>query len=227
MAEIKMDDLKPNSHNYNRISEPDTEQEETPREPKELSGGFTTRKRPFLRQVTDIFLKDGANPKVIKRYLIEEIIVPAVLDNILDTITTALEMRFFGEVRRGNRRSTRSSSGRTGSVVNYGGYFTGGERRERPQRPAREISSFVPLEDVIFDTSEDAERILSDMQEILENYPQVTVSDYIDILKQYGIPVREIEPTDCKYGWKDLSMVTPRRARGGGYYLDLPREYVI
>ena len=226
MAEVKIDDLKPNSHNYNKISEP-VNVEEKPREPKELSGSVTTKKRSFARQVADIFLKDGASPKEIKRYLIEEVLVPAVLDNIADAITTAVEMRFFGEVRRGSRRGAKGASGRTGSVVNYGGYFTGGDRRERSQRSTREISSFVPLEDVIFETSGDAERILSDMQEILESYPQVTVSDYIDILKQYGIPVREIEPTDCKYGWKDLSMVAPRRARGGGYYLDLPREYVI
>lgn len=224
MAEVRMDDLKPNSHQYNR--ELETVESEEVKEPKELSGSVTQRKRSLIRKVTDIFLKDGASPTEIKRYLIEEVLVPAVLDNIADAITAAVEMRFFGDVRRGSRRGSKGT-GRTGSVVNYGGYFTGGDRREKVTKTNRETSSREPIDEMIFETRGDAERVLSDMQEVLEQYPQITVADYIDILKQYGISVREIEHTDNKYGWKDLSSVEPRRARGGGYYLDLPREYLV
>ena len=218
MAEINMDDLKPNSHQYNKA------REEAEKEPKpELSGNVTTRKRSLGRRFIDIFLKDGASPKEIKTYLIEEVIVPAVLENIADAVTTAVEMRFFGSAKR----RSRGSGSNTNSRVNYGGYFNGGGgRREQIARSTRESSGRPPLDDYIFESRSDAEMVLVDMRELLDQYQQVTVADYYDILSSYGIRVQS-EHTDNKFGWTNLSDVEPVRARGGGYYLDLPRERAL
>ena len=239
-----MPDLKPNSHQYrqeeqrrlegtptpapepkqaeNDISDKEKTESEKPK--KELSGGVRTKKRSLGRRFMDIFFKDGASPSEIKTYLIEEVLVPSVLENIADAINAAVEMRFFGEARRVRRGKSASGSN---SRTAYGSFYSGGElRRERMARSTKEQSTREALEDIVFDTLRDAEQVRDDMLEILENYPQVTVADYKDILSSYGISVKQ-EHTDNKYGWTDLSEVVPRRARGGGYYLDLPREYRI
>lgn len=231
MAEVSMDDLKPNSHQY-RQEEAQKEDEKDILEgsdlpKKELTGGTRTQKRSLFRKFIDIFFKDGASPQEIRTYVIEEVIVPSVLENIADAINAAVEMRFFGEARRG-RRSIGSRNSSTGSKVAYGGYFSGNSdsKRERIARSTKERSYREALEDVIFDSLRDAEQVRDDMLEVLENYPQVTVADYKDILRSYGISIKS-EHTDNKFGWTDLSTVAPRRARGGGYFLDLPREYPV
>ena len=219
MAEVNMDDLKPNSHQYHR----DAEQEAENAPKQELSGGVTTRKRSLARRFVDIFLKDGASPKEIKQYIIEDVIVPAVLENIADAINAAVEMRFFGAPKRRSRGGASN-----GARVSYGSFFNSGtnQRRERLASSARERSDRDPLDDYIFESKGDAEMVLVDMRELLEQYNQVTVADYLDILTNYGIKVQSYH-TDNKFGWTDLSDVEISRARGGGYYLPLPREKAL
>ena len=221
------DKLPSNSHNqYHKdapVEKPATEEEPKPK--KELSGNVASKPKSLGRRFLDTFFKDGASNAEIKTYLIEEVIVPAILENIADAINCAVEMRFFGTARR--RKSVRGGT-QNGSKVNYGNFFSGGvnERRERMARSTIERSARGSLDDYIFDNLRDAETILVDMQETLDKYKQVTVADYLDILSNYGISVKT-EFTDNKFGWTDLSTVKPVRARGGGYYLDLPREEAL
>ena len=218
-----MDDLKPNSHQYHRDAE-NNDIPETDTQKSELSGNVVAKKKPLWRRVLNTFLKDGANPAEIKTYLIEEVIVPAVLDNVSDIITTAVEMRFFGAPKR---RSSRNTASGNNSRVNYGGFFNdGSRRRDRLAREAKkETTVKEALDDYIFDNRGDAERVLVDMREVLDQYQQVTISDYLDILTNYGISVTTT-PGDNKYGWTDLSGVEATRTRGG-YYLNLPKEKLL
>lgn len=225
MAEVNLDDLKPNSHQYHKDVEAQ-EPENEKKEPKpDLSANVTSKKRPLYRRFIDVFLKDGASPKEIRKYLVEDVIVPAVLDNISDIVTSSIEMMFFGSAKRKSKGASSGGNFR----VDYGSFSSGNgnRRRERLSRSAaKETSNREPLDDYIFDSRGDAEMVLVDMRELLDRFEQVTVLDYLDILTGYGISVKT-EPSDDKYGWKDLSNVEPTRARGGGYFLNLPRERLL
>lgn len=225
MAEINMDDLKPNSFKYRQEADEalkeaaENQEEQEKKVEKVITGKVTSKKRSLGRRFIDIFFKDGASPKEIRTYLLEDVIVPAVLDNITEIVNSSVEMIFFGEARRRNKKSSGGSG--NNARVNYGGYFNSGDnRRDRPSRSVKEQSSREILDDFIFDSRADAEQVLDDMRELLDRYQQVTVADYLDMLGKTSVY------TDNKFGWTDLSRVQVSRVRGG-YRIDLPRESAL
>lgn len=239
MAEVPKDSLSPaeenypsNAHKYRKEGAEDNSDKvsENTAPKKDLSGSVKSKPRSFGKQFIDIFFRNGASPKEIRKYIVEEMIIPAILENIADTITTAVEMRFFGDTGR-LRRNRRGSSGGSRGNISYGSYYVGNDNRRdrlaRANAQKREESKQEPLDDFIFDSSTDAELVLMEMRELLDQYNQVSVSDYIDILKQHNVSVRDSDHTDCKYGWTDLSDVAIKGTPSRGYYLDLPREYPI
>ena len=222
MAEVRMEDLKPNSHQYQK--EQERAQEEGRDIPVEknveavVSGKVTRKKKSLGRRFVEIFFADGESIQDIRTYLVEEVLVPAIKENIADAINGAVGMLFFGEARR---RSGKSS--RNGSRVNYGGYFNsddGGTRRERISRASRDRSSRASLDEFLFESRADAEQVRDEMLEMLDQYDQVTVADYLDLI---GV---SSEFTDHKYGWTDLGRMPIARGRGG-YRLELPREIAL
>lgn len=205
------------------------EQDATPK--KDLSSSVKSKRRSFGKQFVDIFFRNGASPKEIKAYIINEMIIPAILENIADTITTAIDMRFFGDSGR-TRRSRRIGSGGNNSRTSYGSYYVGDDRRDRMKsnsslRNRNSVDAPDPLDDFLFDDQTDAELVLMEMKELLDNYDRVTVADYISLLKQHNVKVRDEDHTDCKWGWTDLSEVDIKGNRRNGYFLDLPREYPV
>lgn len=221
MAEVTMPDpntLKPNSHQYNR----DMERAETEKEEKNVSqvvtGKVTRKKKSLGRKFVEIFFADGESIGDIKTYVVEEIIVPSIKENIADAINGAIGMLFFGEARR--RSGSKKNSGST--KVNYGGYFNGGgdTRRERMPKSSRDRDSVDALDDFIFESRQDAEQVYDEMMEILDKYEQVTVADYLDLL---GITS---EFTDHRYGWANLSGMRVVHVRGG-YRIELPRQVAL
>ena len=201
---------------------------ETPK--KDLGGSVKSKPRSLGKQFIDIFFRNGASPKEIKKYIIEEMLIPAILENIADTITTAVEMRFFGDTGR-LRRARKSGSGGQRSNISYGSFYVGNDNRRdriaRANSQKRELDDQEPLDDFIFDDLTDAELVLMEMRELLDRFERVTVADYIDLLKQHNVSVRDIEHTDYKYGWTDLSCVEVKGNPRRGYYLNLPREYQV
>lgn len=211
MAEVNMDDLKPNSHNYNREIAADEE-----KKIEKIVTSPVTRKRKSLgRKFVDIFLSEDVGD--VKTYLVYEVIVPAIKENIADFVNSAIGMLFFGEARRGSGSGRRTANP---SRVNYGGYFNGGDdRRDRMPRSYRnDQQGRARTDDIVINSRADAEQVLDEMLELLDQYKQVTVADYYDMLDISS------EFTDHKYGWTDLRGVKVVPVRGGGYRLDLPRE---
>lgn len=211
---LNLDDLKPNSHQYNRDMERAEEANEEKSVEKVVTGKVTQKKKSLGRKFVEIFFADGEDIGDIKRYLVEDVLVPAVKENIADAINGAIGMLFFGEVRR---RASKSGNG-SGTKVNYGGYFNGGDsRRERMAKSTREKNSRTELDDFLFESRADAEQVRDEMLEMLDTYNQVTVADYLDMLGKTS------EFTDNKYGWTDLGNIRVVAGRGG-YRLILPRE---
>lgn len=215
--DVNMDDLKPNSHKYHK--EADAVQEETSEKKvsKVVTNSVTRKKKSLGRRFVDTFFKDGESITDIRTYLVEEVLVPAIKENIADMINGAVGMLFFGEARR---RSGNRSQGPT--RVNYGGYFNGGgnDRRERMAQSTRNRNERQSLDDFLFESRADAEQVQDEMLELLDSYGQVTVADYLDML---GI---SSEFTDNKYGWTNLNGMRVVHARGG-YRLELPREVAL
>lgn len=217
MAEVNMDDLKPNSHQYHKETAAEQNDVSEKKVSKVVTSTVTRKKKTLGRRFVDTFFKDGESITDIRSYLIEEVLVPAIKENIADMINGAIGMLFFGEARR---RPANRSQGPT--RVNYGGYFNGGgnDRRERMAPSTRNRNERASLDDFLIESRAEAEQVLDDMLELLDTYGQVTVADYLDML---GI---SSEFTDNKYGWTNLNGMRVAHTRGG-YRIELPREIAL
>ena len=223
MATVNMDDLKPNSHQYHKDTETQEQGDQIEKRAKKIvTSPVDVRKKSIGRKFLDIFISEDVGD--VKKYLVYDVLVPAIKENIADAVNGAIGMIFFGEATRRNTSGT--ARNRTGSRVNYGGYFNGGgnggsERRERMPKSYREdTGGRASTDDIIIASRAEAEQVLDEMRELLDTYKQVTVADYYDMLDITS------EFTDHKFGWTDLSDARVIRVRNG-YHIDLPRETAL
>jgi hypothetical protein len=72
-------------------------------------------------------------------------------------------------------------------------------------------------EELIFNLRSDAQAVLEEMYERLEEYDSVSVGDLMSMLDKPSTH------TDQKWGWEDLQGSEIRTVRGGGYLLRLPK----
>lgn len=222
MAEVNMPDpneLTPNSHVYRRETEnesTDISEKEDRKPGKVINGTVVRKKKSLWRKFINTFLKDGDNIQDIKEYLIEEVIVPAILETIHDAFDDGISMLF------GLGTSRRRSSGRGQNVskVNYQGCFNGGKKPDRGGRTARDPNRHDNLDDFYFESRAEAEQARDALLEMLDTYKQVTVADYLDLI---GV---SSDFPDHKWGWTDLGPMNVKATRNG-YRLELPREVVL
>ena len=208
MAEVDMSKFEPNSHKYNE--EKAFQQEKKVQ--KVTTGAVKTRKKSLGRRFIDIFITEDVGD--VKTYLVEDVIIPAIKENVADLVNSAICMLFFGEA---TRRGKAAVSGKGGSKVNYTGYFAGNQKTERlPSRQRARVAH--NFDDVIFETRAEANLVLDGMLEILgSECGQVTVADFYDLA---GMSTNF---TDNKFGWVDLRSAIVKGSPTRGYWIDLPK----
>ena len=217
MAEVNMEDLKPNSHKYKQEQETKAVMAANTGNPpaekkaeRVTQGTVTTRKKSLGRRFFDIFIDENVGD--VKTYLVYDVLVPAIKENIADLINSAVGMLFFGEA---SRRVVRRNNG-SNSKINYGGYFNGGTKTERMPSYGRSRIAHN-FDDVVFETRADAELVLDGLMDILQEYKQVSVADL------YDLAGKSTEFTDNKYGWIELRGARVVGSPARGYIIDLPR----
>lgn len=170
-----------------------------------------TREQRLSKKLAESFVSEDV--KDVKSYVIFDIIVPTVKDTILDLIN----MAFYGE-SYGNRR-TKNRGYYTNERVSYSSYYKSDRDRDRhDERRRSRRSTEVP--EIIVDTRVEAQDVLEEMNNLIDEYDSVTVADLCQIVGITG------QYTDEKFGWYDLSSARIRRDRNG-YLLDLPRPKPI
>lgn len=184
---------------------------------KVISGTAIVRKRNSWTRFAETFLGDDIQS--IRSYLFYDMLVPGIKEGIL----SAIEMLFFGTARgrrTGSCGGARRNVDRASYMINYGSYSNGSRSRSR-DRDDRDLDSrySVSMEDIEFDSRAEAEKVLDALREDIAHYNEATLSAYY----QYA-GVSSNDYTAGDRGWTNLDMaIRPRRVRGGGYVLDLPR----
>jgi hypothetical protein len=192
-----VDDLPSNSRLSNR------------REVKKVvQGNVTTLRRPFLMRLFSEMLPS------VGQYVVEEILIPAAKATLNDVVANALEMMLYGEPQRYSHRRDRSET-----YVSYNHRNTGPVRNrfDKPgidEKPVGRSRSSV--NDVVIADRTDAQEVLNQLAEIIDQYEFATVSDFYEML---GL---EANWTDNNIGWDDLGSARVLRVRGG-YTIDFPR----
>ena len=196
---------KPNSHKSKM------ETEEKKKVEKVVRGNVRTKKKNEISKVKDAFISEDAGN--VKSYVLMDVIIPTIKNTIVDIVTDSIRMIFLGESGR-KRKSV------SGSKVSYRSYYDDPRDSDRYNRPVTRAAG-LNLDDIILETRADAELVLDQMQNIIDEYGHVTVSDLYDMV-DLTAPY-----TGNRYGWTRLGSAEPVRTRDGDYVLRLPRPTVI
>lgn len=169
---------------------------------KVVQGEVRSKKKSGLQKITDAFVPDDvAN---VKSYIIEDIVVPAAKEILLDSVKAILGING----KNGNKQTPASR-------VSYRQYYNNDSRRNYSSGGNRSRNSY-DFDDIVIDNRGEAEEVLDRMEEIIATYGLVSVADFYELV---GVPSNY---TDNNYGWSNLRNAYVDRLRDGGYIIKLP-----
>ena len=174
---------------------------------KVVQGEVRSKKKSGLQKIADAFVPDDvAN---VKSYIIEDIVVPAAKEILLDSVKAILGING----KNGNKQTPASR-------VSYRQYYNNDSRRNYSSGGNRSRNSY-DFDDIIIDNRGEAEEVLDRMEEIIATYGLVSVADFYELV---GVPSNY---TDNNYGWSNLRNAYVDRLRDGGYIIKLPRAFQL
>lgn len=200
-----------------RTRQPRPQEKGRPKMEPVVQNEVKRRKRSLGSRFRDNFgVVDGQS---VAHYIFLDVLIPAAKDAVVDAVTQGIERLIFGENRP---RSTGSSRGRSsGTFVDYRSASTSSSRtmpRNEPEGPAlsRRARRSHDFGEIVLATRAEADEVLDRLFSLVSQYENASVADLYDMLNISG------EYTDEKWGWVELRGANVRRARGGGYLLELP-----
>lgn len=169
---------------------------------KVISSSAKTKKKSGFHKMAEVFVPDDVSD--VKSYIFEDIIVPAVKNIILDTVTAMLGL---------NKNS--NGKNQPSSRIQYRKYYD--DRDKRDHAGVNRTKSWYEYDDIIIENRGEAEDVLCRMDELISTYGLVSVADFYDLVGITG------NYTDNKYGWTDIRTASVVRAGRDGYMIKLPK----
>lgn len=184
----------------------DTEIVESPRRRPVRHARVIQRKKTFIQSIAEAFVGDGENN--VGAYILRDVLVPALKSLITDAVTSGVEMLVYGETT--GRRSR--SRDRDKTVINYGSFSRrdrDDDRRDR-RRPMASYKGRFDLDEIYFKDHTDAEEVLDELCDRLEEYEEVSVADYFELAGIDGVT-----HAHYKWGWNNLKKAFCTHTRHG------------
>ena len=176
-----------------------------------VSGTARQQKKSLGRQITETFAGDDA--RSVGHYVLFEVIIPATKNILYDAGSQGFERLLFGE-SRGSVSVSRRSSGTSYNSLS------------KDRRPDRRDLSYKSranhdFDEIVIDTRGEAEQVVERLGDLIREYDVATVADLFSLTDVSSHPIYN------KWGWTDIRGTQIRRARGGGYLIDLPKPEPI
>ena len=178
------------------------------------------------RLVVGLLGPDGV--KAIGHRLSQEIVVPAVKNIVVDSITSGIHMAIYGRneqpgtpppVQRNYNRYGNTGYSQGPTRTNYQGAYAPPQQLS-PQSRGRMAARGNNVIEYVLGSRQEAVDILDALRDNIEEYGMATVADYYDLLGE------TTEYTDNQWGWVDLSHTQIQAVRNG-YVLLLPPVNVV
>lgn len=151
----------------------------------------------------------ATSPKDVKKFVIKEVVIPGIIDIISDTLHRGVDMFLYGE----SRSSSRRGRGIYSSRPSYEEYYS---KKNGNGRITTKSATGYHLDDMIFDSRNDADDKFEQLAELLAENEVVSVYEYYDICEQSA------DQTDWNYGWTSLEGSSILRDRNG-WRLHMPK----
>lgn len=186
-------------------------------EPKKLTpvagANAKRRKKPLGSRFRETFIQGDA--KTAAGYVGQTVIIPMIRDLMYEAGQTLMQRMIFGETKSQRNAPPSGLFGR----VDYTQPSNPTRANTRTtSRPSRARHSF---DEMVLDTRQGAEEVISRMMDVLSQWEVVSVADLYELV---GF---ESTHVDHKWGWTDLSAAGVSRTRSGGYLLDLPQPKAL
>lgn len=206
-----MEDYRSNSHKAKESAQTTPEE---PRVTKVINGNAKVRKRTGIQKFADVFIAEDVEN--VKSYILSDVIIPAIKDALYDAFTDGLAM-MLGRDGRNRRRSGGSTT-----RYSYDKAYTRVNSRDSRSSSNTDSNGRLDYNSILFDERGDAERVLTELDELVSQYGIASVQDL------YSAADLSCPYTYDKYGWTDLRSASVMRARdASGYYIKLPRALPI
>ena len=206
-----MEEYPSYSHKSRAKASADAEKPEKRVEKAVVTGSASTKKKSEIRKFADGFVsEDAAN---VKSYIMQDVIIPAAKRILDDVIVGSLRMFLYGE--KGVSGGSRTNA----SKVSYRSFYE--RERENDRRRdggAAKARSGFEYDDIEFEYRGDAEAVLTEMENIIEQFDMVSVGDLYDLAD-----VSTSNYAVNRYGWTNLATAQIARTRNGKYIIKLPR----
>lgn len=188
MAEINMEDIKPNSHTYKQEKRKNlVEKDALARSGKKKENGLMNK---FFSE--DFYF--------IKEWLLFDLLIPGIKNTILDM----LSMMFFGET------SERSKTNRKNPIRrDYRSEFDKGRSSRRRREEYDEDDDKIEYDNIILKRRSDAEDIIREMRKLIRDDGACTIADLLDMVGE------DSKFTDNDWGWDDKEDFGIRQVRNG------------
>lgn len=199
-----MEEYTPNSKKYHDAQKNKEKKAEEKKPEIRPIQNTVVKKETTFGKIKKAFISEDAQN--LKDWFFQDVLVPVVKKTIMDSVDIVLN----GQTGRGSRNSSRNAD------RPYTSYYRKSEDRYADDTSSRRWA----YQDVIIPAREDADDVLSQLDDILDNYPQVRVSDLNDILNVSG------QYTDNRYGWTNIRSAEVVSVRGG-YMIRMPRPKAL
>lgn len=204
---VKLDNFPSNSHNGKK------EKVDEHVHVEKITSNKVKKKEKSLGQrvKAEIISEDSRS---VADHLLWDILVPAIKDTVVDLVKNGIETLMYGGASSKDHRINRD---RGSSYVRYNSYY----EKDRDSRYRRSSSRRVDdLEDILFDSNAEAEKVLLAMLDMLDEYDFVTRGHFYELIGE------RTRPADFNWGWDNLRSARVERVRNG-YIIKLPREVAI
>ena len=209
--DIPVGSLKPNS---NRFKE---HQKQKDKEVKPVvKSAAHIREKSLGDKFAGLFdLEDG---REVKKYLLKDLLIPEIKNIVVNMVSDGLGMYL-----KTNRRPS-TNGGKTNYAQISTNYHYGSNSNRRNDTDDSNTRS--NYRDITYSSREDANEVLSSLQDLADEYGQASISDLFDLA---GVTLSGRAFTDNNYGWtyEMLKRVPIKRTYGGGFILDLPDPKVL
>ena len=183
---------------------------------KVAKGKVREKKRTVGERIADNFLAtDGSE---LKEHFIFDWLIPGIKTIVEDLV----HMILYGT---GASNDIRRERGRSEvRRLPYNSIYDGRRKNDEyiPRRGNR-------TPELIFDYRNDAEQVLSGINEYIDDYGSASMKDFYSIVSEVSEGRIDI-PTDfqmTQWGWYDVSTASVSQVRGGGWLLRMPKAEVI
>ena len=177
---------------------------------KVISGTAEKKEPSELKKIWNTFVV--GDPETVRKYLLKNVIEPAIRNTLWDTITKGLRLFLFNNEEEERPIGKASIPARSIDFTRYA-------KMPMPEpEPMYTMPTRHTYEGLVYETKKDASDALAALKERISYCQSASIGDLYEVSGREDL----IDFTDYKFGWRDLTNAYVQEGRSG-YYLKLPR----